>query len=268
METVGHTGSAAAATTIISRWAKALARPQPWPSGALTVPRLQAHRGYWLGGAQENTMAAFSEAQRMGARMIELDVRLSKDLIPVVYHDEDLGRFSSPSGGRTLLSNLTAKEISQSVGAPTLAEVLNSTQITAKINIELKTTRILNESLERRVLREIDRSNAWDRVLISSFNPFSLWRISLMTDRLPLALLVAEDMEYQILRELWLLPFLKFHLLHLSQAMASPEVLSYWRSKGVPVAVWTVNDAAQAAALLEGGCLSIISDNIFSELNA
>ncbi|NBC02187.1 MAG: hypothetical protein GVY20_00630, partial [Bacteroidetes bacterium] len=45
-----------------------------------------AHRGASK-YAPENTMAAFKLAHKMKADMIELDVQLSKDGMPVVFHD-------------------------------------------------------------------------------------------------------------------------------------------------------------------------------------
>ncbi len=263
METLGHKRSASAIA--LTTWlTKTLARPQVWPEGALSIPRWQAHRGYCQQGCQENTLAAFRAALQNGAEMIELDVRLSKDLIPVVFHDENLSRLGRPSGSSDLVQDLDFLEIQKRTGAPSLEQVLLSLDIPQKINIELKTSRIIDEPLERKVLQVIEKTQAWDRVLISSFNPFSLWRMSLMTERLPLALLVAEDLDYLFLREMWLLPFLKFHVLHLSENMATDEVLQFWRNKGVPVAVWTVNDPQKATALLEKGCLSIISDQVIN----
>ena len=52
---------------------------------------LIAHRGLseWY---PENTLIAFEQAILCGADAIEMDVRLSKDNIPVVIHDETLER--------------------------------------------------------------------------------------------------------------------------------------------------------------------------------
>lgn len=259
MEALGN--SRKAPLVELTSWlAKALARPLLWPEGALGIPRWQSHRGYCVEGAQENTLASFKAALEQGAEMIELDVRLSKDLIPVVFHDDDLSRLGEPAGSTENIIDLNLREIQAKTKAPTLEQILKSSDVPQKLNIELKTKRLIDDPLERKVLEMIKQEDAWGRVLISSFNPFSLWRMSLMTDRLPLALLVSEDLENLALREMWLLPFLKFHALHLSQGMLSDETLRYWRDKGVPVSVWTVNEPEKAKALLEKGCLSIISD--------
>ena len=45
-----------------------------------------AHRGV-PEGVPENTIRAFQRALELGADAIELDVRLSKDGVPVVFHN-------------------------------------------------------------------------------------------------------------------------------------------------------------------------------------
>jgi hypothetical protein len=52
-----------------------------------------AHRGYWAEpDVPENTIAAFHRAYEIGADLIEVDVRLTSDSIPVACHDEYLYR--------------------------------------------------------------------------------------------------------------------------------------------------------------------------------
>lgn len=42
---------------------------------------------YSCSAIRENTIASMTNAQNHGADMIEFDVQLSKDMIPVIYHD-------------------------------------------------------------------------------------------------------------------------------------------------------------------------------------
>ena len=60
-------------------------------------PHLVAHRGYSL-RYPENTILALLKAIDCGARFIELDVQMTRDLIPVILHDEDLERTTDGSG--------------------------------------------------------------------------------------------------------------------------------------------------------------------------
>ncbi|NIK78023.1 glycerophosphoryl diester phosphodiesterase [Paenibacillus castaneae] len=56
-----------------------------------------AHRGA-SGHAPENTMAAFEEAERLGAEFIEFDIQMSKDGKLVVIHDDTVDRTTNYKG--------------------------------------------------------------------------------------------------------------------------------------------------------------------------
>lgn len=56
-----------------------------------------AHRGYQK-HFPENTLLAVREAIAAGALHVEVDVQLSRDAVPVVYHDETLARLSDRKG--------------------------------------------------------------------------------------------------------------------------------------------------------------------------
>lgn len=73
-----------------------------WP-----YPKIVAHRG---GGKQapENTLAAMRCGLAYGFRAVEFDVMLSKDGIPILMHDPDLGRTIA---GKGRVSDLTAQEL-------------------------------------------------------------------------------------------------------------------------------------------------------------
>ncbi len=66
-------------------------------SGARRRPLVIAHRGA-SGVAPENTLLAFHLAVEMGADMIELDVRCSRDGHLVVCHDPDVARTTNGHG--------------------------------------------------------------------------------------------------------------------------------------------------------------------------
>lgn len=73
-------------------------------------PLLIAHRGGVVGPTlPECSLAALREASRWGYDMIELDVRATKDGVPVVFHDRDL---RSACGRDATIAGLTAAEVS------------------------------------------------------------------------------------------------------------------------------------------------------------
>lgn len=72
-------------------------------------PLIIAHRGA-SAVAPENTLAAFEAAIAAGADGIEFDVRLTRDHVPVVIHDQTLRR---TGGVRGRVADLTFAEFSQ-----------------------------------------------------------------------------------------------------------------------------------------------------------
>ena len=63
----------------------------------MRLPELVAHRGY----AQhypENTLAGIAAAVRAGARYIEVDIQLTADKVPVLFHDRKLQRVCGTDG--------------------------------------------------------------------------------------------------------------------------------------------------------------------------
>ncbi|MCW2924888.1 MAG: hypothetical protein JWM98_2292, partial [Thermoleophilia bacterium] len=57
----------------------------PNPAGAAT--EIAAHRGFHSTGALQNTVAAYLEAIRLGADVMETDVRSTADGVLVLAHD-------------------------------------------------------------------------------------------------------------------------------------------------------------------------------------
>ncbi len=239
-----------------------LIRAEPWPSNGLVLPRLQAHRGYWKEGAQENTLDAFRAAKKKGALMFECDVRLSKDQVPVIFHDTDLNRLA---GRANLVKDLTALELKQLVQAPTLQETLTDPGVPRFVNIELKSREKLDDPLERKVAEVINQTRAHSRVLFSSFNPMSLYRISLHLPEVPRALLVTEEDDPEnsiLLKKMLLAPLIRIHLLHLDHKMVTEESMKIWQRQQVPVAVWTVNGKTEIQKYQKLGVISVITDTL------
>jgi len=87
------------------------------------APAVIAHRGAWNTTTHpENTLKAFQTAKSLGLDGVELDVRFTKDGVPVVHHDPHLQRLFNDPG---LIRELTFKEMQSRVpDVPTLEGVL------------------------------------------------------------------------------------------------------------------------------------------------
>lgn len=60
-------------------------------------PIFIAHRGY-ASAYPENTLIALDAARKAGASFVEVDIQLSADHIPVLFHDRDLQRLCQQTG--------------------------------------------------------------------------------------------------------------------------------------------------------------------------
>ena len=63
----------------------------------LILPRVIGHRGI-AARAPENTLAGFRRAAELGVAWVELDVQLTSDGVPVVFHDDGLERTTDGQG--------------------------------------------------------------------------------------------------------------------------------------------------------------------------
>lgn len=148
-------------------------------------PWVVAHRGANK-IAPENTLKSFKKAIELGADMIELDVRATKDREIVVIHDADISRTSN---GRGLVRMYTLNELrkydfGEGEVIPTLTEVLELARDKILVNIELKEPDIVKE-----VVEIIKKAEMIDQVIVSSFIHPALLVIKKLDPRIRTAIL-------------------------------------------------------------------------------
>jgi glycerophosphoryl diester phosphodiesterase len=128
-----------------------------------------AHRGdpYRV---RENTVDSLRSALDLGADAVEIDVRLTRDGVPVLLHDHTLKRLWEHD--RPLLS-LSAAEVRGLTGGgvPTLAEALAATE-GSRVMLDLPGTREVRTA--RRVVDVVREAGAADRVYYCADAPAML----------------------------------------------------------------------------------------------
>ncbi|MFK5915412.1 MAG: glycerophosphodiester phosphodiesterase family protein [Woeseiaceae bacterium] len=73
----------------------------------MSKPIFIAHRGY-AAAYPENSLLALQAAKNVGAEYVEVDIQLSKDHVPVLFHDRDLNRLCQQNGA---IHNYTFSEL-------------------------------------------------------------------------------------------------------------------------------------------------------------
>lgn len=129
-------------------------KPQPTPPvSTLTACRLIAHRGeHDNRTVLENSLAAFQCAADAGLWGVELDVRWTRDLVPVVFHDPDLNRLFSRSERIDRLSFRQLRACAQPI--PSLREVVERFGKRLHLMIEIKRGEWADIRNQSRTLRE------------------------------------------------------------------------------------------------------------------
>lgn len=151
--------------------------------GGFGFPKIIAHRGGQL-EAPENTLYAFKKAMEAGVDGIELDVQLSKDGIPMLYHPIDLKEKTNGSGALNTWNAADLRQLNagyqflsqngycfRNTGEidthmPTLEEALKFIPKRYFVIIDLKS--LLTKPLIDAVFKVVNEDQDWDRVLFYS----------------------------------------------------------------------------------------------------
>lgn len=233
-------------------------------------PTWIAHRGAGR-LAPENTLAAFRLGAAHGFQMMEYDVKLTADDVPILLHDDTLERTSSGQGRAAdfRYAELARHDFGSwhspayagepvatlySIAAYTRANDIHS-------NIEIKPTPGMETHTGERIAQLAQQ--LWEGAelppLLSSFSEKALAAARDAVPELPRALLIEEELPPDWRdRALWL----QCSGLNLNDRYTTPEIIQQIRDAGLSVAVWTVNDVARARQLLGWGCHAVITDEV------
>lgn len=218
-----------------------------------------AHRGA-SGQSPENTLLAFRKALEQRADALELDVRLTKDGIPVVIHDPTVERTTDGTG---MVGDMTLAAISElnagcGESIPTLAEVLEEIQGTP-IMVEIKET-----WAGQAVVAAIRAAGAGDRVLVGSFESAPLRAVRAAGLR-TMASRPETGRFWLATRLGWAPPGDRYQAFSLPEYRGRIRVVDsrfvrLARQKGRPVHVWTVDDVETARRLRSLGVAGILTN--------
>lgn len=224
-----------------------------------------AHRGA-AGHCPENTMIAFGRALELGATGIETDVQMTKDGHLVLIHDETLHRTTgSPEWVKDVtLSELASKDAGswfhedfRGERIPTLEQLLELVKpLDTIINLELKNGVVRYPGLESKVIELVRRYEVSERVIISSFNHYSLVECKKIAPEIRTGILYMEG-----LYEPWdYAKRIGADALHAFQYAVVPELVAAASEYGMPYHPFTVNQQSEMRALIQAGVAGIITD--------
>ncbi|MBU6475560.1 MAG: glycerophosphoryl diester phosphodiesterase [Alphaproteobacteria bacterium] len=233
----------------------------------LIIPKIIGHRGA-CAYAPENTLASIHAAADLGVEWVEMDVKLTRDHIPIIFHDEELDRCTSGSGRvadtdfrdiRELDAGAWFGESFMGEKIPTLEEALNAV-IDRGLGLNLEIKPCPGREVETAEIALDFATRIWPDdappPLVSSFSHVSLESAMDVMEEWPRGLLIDEYFEQwrEIARHL------DAHTVNIDGLKLVPEQLEDYLAFGKPVLAYTINDPAKALELFGLGIAGVFSD--------
>lgn len=221
-----------------------------------------AHRGALL-TTPENTLSAYIEAQNKKLPAIELDVVSTKDGVIVCSHNFDLERKTDGFGYIHKLNYSELKQVKNGrlpnktyEKIATLEEALNVIKNPVRINLEVKTSKLFDLKTAFITAKMIKHKQLVNRVMISCFNPITLWTIKILYKSI---------LTGYIIQNRFMLSFIhisRADFMHPRSDLVTNRLLRFARKKGMRINVWTVNTKPAIDWLVEQGVDGIITDRL------
>lgn len=215
-----------------------------WDAWPPARPLIISHRGL-APGQRENTLAGILAAFASGADAVEVDVRCTREGVPILHHDPQLGGLPVAA---TPLAKLEEQARRQGYELARATDVL---QAPGGVNLEIK-----DPAATRPVLEHVD-GDGKDGLLVTSFHLDVLSRVHDHEAEIATGLLLGPNRLHRLL-------FSRRRRRRLRSWMADvePDVLVVHRTflriglaatmfgHGLPVAVWTVNRRRRLARIM------------------
>jgi glycerophosphoryl diester phosphodiesterase len=210
-----------------------------------------AHRGEPLGN-RENTLPAFASAMALGADMVEIDVRRTRDGEVVVLHDQTLQRLwgvDASVGDLDLAELATIGE--GDVRIPTVREVLAAVPV--PLMVDFTRREVVQGALEA-----VLEARALDRSLFVTGNVEALRLLRGLSTGARIGLTWVEtsspplDLLEDLGAEYWNPMF----------GLVTPEGVAAVHDAGRKVSTWTVDEAEDMARVVGAGVDAVVSNRI------
>jgi glycerophosphoryl diester phosphodiesterase len=245
------------------------------------IPLIIGHRGA-SALAPENTLFAFAKAIEDGAEGLEFDVRLSRDGVPVVIHDETLLR---TAGVNALVSDLTADELSRLDAAklfvrsaapndragfgrapvPTLSALLKYLKgFSGRLYIELKCGEHDLAALTDAVCEVLRSSDMLGNSIVKSFRLGVISRAKILLPEVKTAALFAPKIMNMLRKEKYLVKIgeeFGADELSIHHTLATRRLTEAASNRGLPVTVWTVDHPRWIERARRRGVKALISND-------
>ena len=216
-------------------------------------PIIVAHRGF----QPENMMEGFQKAVLSGAKMIECDVRMSKDGFPVVLHDKRIDRTTNGNG---YVANMNKYEL-EKYNVPSfdsLSAFVANNDVCMAVEIKDLNQTMKNVEMLSKIILLLQNHDIVDRCVVISFNKHIIARVKEIEPRVSTGLvygpLMLNDPIY----------LCKKHMadhLWLHHDLVSADIISSTKRENLELFAWTVNKKEDYDRILQLGVKYIVTDS-------
>jgi len=234
----------------------------------IKLPKLIGHRGV-KNLCPENTLESINKAFDLGLSYIEVDVKVSKDEIPILLHDDTLDRTTNGNG---LVVNFNYEDLIKfdageyfynkktDIFIPKLADVLKLCKIrNGNINIELKPNKSF-EKINVHKIFELTKEIEDVEIFYSTFDLNSFIEISNLFLNSNRSFLLDSFDEYSLLDFISISENYNANICGLNIEIISKEIIEKIKEKNLLVTVFSQNNISLIDAK---ECFNIGVDSIF-----
>ena len=233
----------------------------------LIIPKVIGHRGA-RAYAPENTLASIRAAADLGIEWVEIDVKLTKDEVPIIFHDEELSRCTNGSGlvAETDFKTIQELDAGEWFGEsfmgekiPTLEEALNVI-IDRGLGVNLEIKPCPGREVETAEVMLDFATRIWPDdappPLISSFSHVSLESATDVMEEWPRGMLIDEYFPHW--REI--AEHIEAHTININGMTLTQDQMDEYLEFAKPILAYTINDVRKAQELFSWGIAGVFSD--------
>ncbi|QSZ27112.1 glycerophosphodiester phosphodiesterase [Aceticella autotrophica] len=216
-------------------------------------PFVTAHSGCM--GTKMNSIAYLLKAIKLGVDIIEVDISITKDKIPVLYHDE----YVDINGEKKRVKDLTYEELKQNLNDLLLLEeafdYVSAEEVL--INVDIKDCQEYEV-----IINEISKKYMSERVFITGCGSEVAQKIKKINPLIQV-LLNAEKEKTKDIQKVCNIAVKNLYCgVNLDYRICSKEFVDFAHKRGLMVFVWTVDDIKAMREMIKKGVESITTNKV------
>jgi glycerophosphoryl diester phosphodiesterase len=217
----------------------------------------------------ENSLPAFKASKKLGYKIVETDLRLTKDGQWIIMHDYTLDRTTT---GKGLVKSQSLKNIkklklkgdkSEDLTVPTLDEFLNLCKnegLIPILDMKPEASEMASDNYDS-LLTVLNKYDLLDKSIFTSPSKEVLRELRRRDNLTAIAVMMdASQDNLEFVKEL------DNAFLYTSHEKLTDEQIDLIKRNNLRFGVWTINDEKVAKHFLEKGALMIVTDNLLKEI--